>query len=206
MTISRSPKPHASTMSNGSFTVRTAMPVSEPAIPATTMPTPSPPRAVFPTPTMTASLRTIHLDVEEVCRAGDAGIVVPDRLLQQVLKVGIAQLEVPFDQMKEIRLDRSLVLCRRRDDLGGLDPSFGIDLVTVVQQPARCLTCAVPDAGSRGDRHVRMSRALIPVEDVQGQVDGVKSLDRTHHDRLERVRARRREPVAMRSLQSNRPE
>src|SRR2546423_9120135 len=67
------------------------------------------------TTTPPAASAAVDLQLEEVRRAGDARIVVADRLLAAQPQLVVGQVDVRFDDRPQVLLDRELVLGGRRD-------------------------------------------------------------------------------------------
>ena len=131
---------------------------------ATATPAPSSERSSLPTPiTSTRGQRSVTLDgqLEEVRRAGDARIVVADRLLAAQRQLVVGQIDVALDDGTQVLLDRALVLRGRRDDPRVDDRAVVVDLIAVVQQAARRLGRAVADGPPRDDldRRARPARS-----------------------------------------------
>ena len=89
---------------------------------------------------------------QEMRRAGDAGVVVADRLLAAVAQRVVGQVEPAVDEARQVVLDARLVLRGRRHDLGVGDRAVGVEPVAVIEQAARRLGRAVAGAGARLDR------------------------------------------------------
>ena len=85
--------------------------------------------------------------------AGDAGIVVPDRLLAAMAQLVVGQVEPAVDQNLQVVLDARLVLRGRRDDDRILDRAVGGEPVAMLEHAARRLGGGVADAGARLDRN-----------------------------------------------------
>ena len=94
----------------------------------------------------------IDLQPEEVRRARDAGIVVPDGLLAFPRERIVRELKVPLDESPEVVLNRLLVLGRWRNDLRVGNRSIGIQPVSVEEDAARRLRAATPGAFTRPRR------------------------------------------------------
>ncbi len=86
---------------------------------------------------------TLDGEREEVGRAGDAGIVIADRLLAAQRELLVGEIEFAFDDRPQVLLDHELVLRCGRHDPGIEDGAVLIDLVAMV------------DAGRAGPRWLR---------------------------------------------------
>src|ERR1019366_4342216 len=151
-----------SVSSSGSRTARSRAPSRARRRRATSRPAPSSWRRALPTPITTtdavplpracprprggaAPSPTLDGQLEEVGRAGDAGIVVADRLLAAQRELLVGKVEIAFDHRAQVLLDRELVLRGRRHDPGVEDRPVLVDLIAVVEQPARSLGRPVTD-------------------------------------------------------------
>ncbi len=172
---------------------------------ATSRPAASSWRSALPTPITTtagcaailagvrAAARSATIDgqLQEVGGAGDAGIVVADRLLAAQRQLLVGQVEAVFDDRPQILLDGELVLGGGWHDRGVEDRAVVVDLIAVVQQATGRLGGAVPDRASRRDLDRGRIRLLVARDDRERVVACLHELDRAHDDALKRVAADR---------------
>ncbi len=105
---------------------------------ATCRPAASSPRSALPIPDDERPPRgasaTVDGQRQEVGRAGDARVVVADRLLAAKRQLLVGEVEAGFDDGAQILLDRELVLRGGRHDPGVEDRAVLVELVAVVEQ------------------------------------------------------------------------
>ncbi|HEU5204140.1 MAG TPA: hypothetical protein VFU17_07585, partial [Candidatus Limnocylindrales bacterium] len=77
--------------------------------------------------------------------AGDARVVVADRLLALAGELSGGQVQAGLDEAAQVVFDLLLVLGGGRDDAGGGDQAVGIDAVTVVEDAPGLLVAAVAE-------------------------------------------------------------
>ncbi len=82
-----------------------------------------------------------------MCRARNAGIVIPDDLLALPGKLVVREIDVSLDVLAQIVLDGFLILGCRRNDLRVKDRPVLIKLLAMIKNPARRLGAS--EAGSR---------------------------------------------------------
>ncbi len=131
--------------------------------------------------------RALDLEPEEVRRAGDARVVVADRLLAAMRELVVREVQRLLDDADEILLDRLLVLRGRRHDLRVEDRPCVVDLVAVPADPARRLAAAVPGAGARDRLDERRLGRHVLRDDPERLVRRVDGLDGAHDDAAEGV-------------------
>src|SRR3990170_5518506 len=136
-------------------------------------------------------LLPVYPQGEEVCGAGDAGVVVADSLLALPGEGVLREVDARFNESPEVRLDGLLVLCRGRYDLRVRDEALVVDGVAMVEDAARRLGAPVPRPRTRGDLHGRPLGRLVLRDQPQGLVAGVEGLHAAYNDALERVPAGR---------------
>ena len=132
--------------------------------------------------------------------AGDARVVVPDRLLDLPLEGLRRDIQPRLHEGPEVLLDRRQVLGGGRDDPGLLDLPVGADPVAVVEDSTRGLGTAAPGSGGRRHRDEGGLGDLVGAEELQRLVDRPESLDRPDDDAPERVPADRPQAGAPRQL------
>ena len=81
-------------------------------------------------------------------RAGNAGIVIPHRLLATPFELFVRKIEPARNEGGQILLDAGLILRRRRHDLGVRDGAVFLDPVTVIKEAARCFRGGIADTGN----------------------------------------------------------
>lgn len=135
---------------------------------ATRMPAASSPRSRFPIP-MISMLRdvdadvlslTLDLQLQKVCRAQDARIIVPDRLFAFPCWREERRTRRPRREVAEVFLDALLVLRCRRDNLSSTNQTGFIQLVSVIQDAARRLCDRLPDSRSHRSLYARIRRRV----------------------------------------------
>src|SRR5262249_31595781 len=109
----------------------------------------------------------VDLEGQEVRRARDARVVVADRLLAPEAELVVGEGPRASDDASEVVLDRLLVLRGRGNDLRVEDRAVGVELVTVVEEPAGSLGHAVPHPRARLNLDRRRVRLLVLVYDPQ---------------------------------------
>ena len=132
--------------------------------------------------------------------AGDARVVVPDRLLALAGELGVVEIQPRLDERAQVGLDGRLVLRRRGDDAGAGDDPVLADLVPVVQGASGRLRDPAADRGTRVHLDGRAGGRLVGVDDPKCLVDRVDDLHGAHDDAAERVVAGRTEPGGLRRL------
>jgi len=129
-----------------------------------------------------------------VGRAGDARVVVADRLLALAGELGVIEVDPGLYEGAQVGLDGRLVLRRGRHDAGGLDDAVRVDLVAVVQGAPGRLGDAVADAGARRHLDGGPVRRFVIADEPQRLIDRVDRLHGPHDDATERVVAGRAQP------------
>ena len=81
-----------------------------------------------------------------------AGIVITDRLFAPPLEIAVAKVQVTLHEITQIFFDHRLVLGRRRHDPRFRDCAGFIELITMVQDPARRFGAPETDSGARVER------------------------------------------------------
>src|SRR5512144_1906111 len=74
---------------------------------------------------LTTGSAPVHVEPEEMRRAGDARVVVADRLLALPLQPIVGEIDPRPDELAQVLLDASLVLGGGRDDLRLGDRAVG---------------------------------------------------------------------------------
>src|SRR5579872_5235245 len=98
------------------------------------------------------SRESIQIQPQEMGGAGDARIVVADRLLAESGQRLLGALEVRGDDFCQVVLDGRLVLGGRRYDLRAQDRPDLVDGVAVIEDAARRLGAAEAGARTRWNR------------------------------------------------------
>ena len=125
---------------------------------------------------------------------------------QRSLQFLIGEVDVLFDDGAEVLLDRELVLRGGGDDRRAQDRAVVVDLVAVVQKPARRLGGAVAYAATRLHLDRGAVRLLVAVDDGERLVTSLHELDAADHDALERVAAIGPQAGLARGFARRRPE
>src|SRR5215813_1813188 len=145
---------------------------------------------------MTPAARSPAVDpqVEEMGGAGDARVIVPDRLLASAGQPLVVEVEPVGHETAQVVLDGPLVLRGWRDDARAGDGAVGVYLVPVVEHPAGGLGDAVPRGCPGGHGDGRPGGRAIVFDQPQRLLDRADDLDRAHDDAAERIAALGPEP------------
>jgi hypothetical protein len=117
-----------------------------------------------------------------VGRAGDARVVIADRLLALPGQALIVEIQPAGDEPAQVVFDAGLILRRGRHDPGGGDEAFGVDGEPVEQHAARGFGRAVPGRGARRNVHMAWRGGLVPLDQLQRLVHRVHDLDGADQD------------------------
>src|SRR5215470_530098 len=91
----------------------------------------------------------VYLQLQEVCCAGNARVMVAYALLATSLQRIVCEIESGIRDFSHIFLDDALVLRGRRNETGVEDRAVAIEIVTVVEYAARRFTAGVAHSGIR---------------------------------------------------------
>ena len=152
--------------------------------------TPSSPRMGSPhTSNVTARIISTLLDsqVQEVGRTADARVIAADELLELMRHLGVRQREDAGSEHGQVVLDRCLVLARRRHDLRIAHEAVVADLVSMEEEPTRCLRRPCRDSWPGDPWFQRRGRWPIGLENLGCLGERVEQLDRPRNDAAEDV-------------------
>ncbi len=124
---------------------------------------------------------------QEMSRAGDARVVVANRLFATQFQFIEWQMEVCADELAKILLDRRLVLRGRGDDRCCEDGAVFVEPVAVVEQPAWRFGRSPSFTGPGGNVHEGCCRRLVCGDDADRILDRSKHLESSYDDAAERI-------------------
>ena len=97
-------------------------------------------------------------------RAGDARVVVANRLLALPGQALIVEIQPVGHEPAQVVFDAGLILRRGRHDPGGGDEAFGVEGVPVEQHAARRFRGTMPGRGARRNVHMARGGRLVPLD------------------------------------------
>src|SRR6266540_2456040 len=122
------------------------------------------------------TLYAINMQLEKVCGAGDAGIVVADRLLALLQELLLGQVDGTGGVVPEIVFNGFLVLRGGRHNLCTQDTPFIIDLETVIQGTTRRFGTGITGRSTWMQFNGWLFRYLVLLDDAQRLVKCIKHL------------------------------
>src|SRR6516225_626205 len=90
----------------------------------------------------------VYLQFQEVCRAGNARVMVANTLLAPGLQRLLIETQPGRCDLPQIFFDDILVLRGRRNERGIENRPVGIETIAVIKNPARRLGTGVSDTGT----------------------------------------------------------